>query len=151
MLSPRIPESVKQTKIAVRDLCDSLSEFAEEYLRGALNFSASGSYEGYVTVCSYQCSYALRVAVEYGAQDKPVEISAIAKDGKFSLHIFIKENAELEALVQIARALRRAGFSVVPYSYGVIAETKLERDKLLKIYEKSRLSFLQDLYTIFFT
>ena len=150
VLSPRIPESVKQTKLALCDLCGSLSEFADEYLRGALTFTDECGDDGYVTICSYQCSYALRVAVEYGSANRPVEVTARAADGKFYLHIFIKENVELEALAEIARALRRAGFSVIPYSYGIRAETDLDHHKLLKIYAKSRRTFLQDLHTVFF-
>ena len=150
VLSPRIPESARQTKITVRDFCESLAEFSEEYLRGALTFTCDGTSDGYIVACSYQCSYAIRMAVEHGAPDKSVQISARVADGKFSLHIVIKDDVELEALAQIARALRRAGFAVTPYTYGLMAETKIERDKLLKIYAKSRKTFIQDLYTIFF-
>ncbi len=150
VLSPRIPESVRQTTIKLTDFSGSLDEFAREYLGGALTYTDPAISDGYITICSYQTAYALRVAAEYGAPDRPVRVTARISEGKFELHIVIKDNLELEALATITKALRRAGFSIIPYEDGVRAETKFERDKLLKIYEKSSRVFLQDLYTIFF-
>ena len=149
-LSPRIPTSVKQTRIKVEDFASSLDEFAREYLAGALIYNNLTPYDGYVTVCSYQTAYALRLAVEYGAPDKPVRVTTRISDGKFELHIVIRDNLEIEALVEITKARRRAGFSIIPYEDGVRAEVATERDRLLKVYAKSRNVFLEDLRTVFF-
>ena len=149
-LSSRIPEGVKQTKLKARDLSDSLDEFSHDYLGGAVIYSNLDQSDGYVTVCTYQTAYALRLAVEYGAPDRPVRVTTRIANGNFEMHIVIKDDLEIEALLEITRALRRAGFYVVPYESGVKAQVLLERDKILKIYEKSRRTFYQDLQTIFF-
>lgn len=149
-LCDRIPESVRRTRIKVADFCSSLDVFSREYLNGAIAYEGECRTDGYITACSFQSAYALRVAVEHGAEDTPVRVTVLEEGSQLRLHVVIGDSPSPDAISEIIRALTLAGFTAHEEPDGICAYIPLERDKLIKIYAKSRNVFIQDLYVMFF-
>lgn len=149
-LSSRIPEDVRQTRIKVADFCSSLEVFSREYLKGAIAYEGKCKTDGYITACSFQSAYALRVAVMHGADDTPVRVTVREEGRELLLHVVIADSPDPAAIAEMIRALTLAGFSALEEQDGICAHIPLERDKLIKIYAKSRNIFIQDLYAMFF-
>ncbi len=149
-ISPRRPSLTLTRDIDLFDFTSSLTSFADEYLRAALELTVTGDAFGTLHLSLEDTAYALRLMVEYGGESSVLK-STLTKGELLTLDTLFPDGLpSISDIAKIKAASDSAGFHFELRGNRIILRARIYKTGKIPVYAKDINIFRDILYDMFF-
>ncbi len=154
-LTAREPQNVSISLVNLNIFNHNIRAFVKDYMQGAmtLNIEAPtfGSDLGFMNICSYFFSYALRLIVEYSSLTEPTNVDISNTEREVKIRITHHSVIPDEIIEKIRAAVTSANFAIEVGEGEITLTTAfIPTPDLLSIYAHTPDTVYFDLVSIFF-
>lgn len=135
-----VAQDVNDEKIAALDFAISLKRFADEYLKGILEFDIDGTSAGTVSLKLPVASYLIRLLCECGDRDELIRATLSLSD-EMTLSVSYDFACPTDDVAQIVKVAKLAGFSVERTVSTLIFKAPIKSESVMYIYAVSGSDF----------